>query len=44
MEYTTLKKVHLFFYSLDENNNYNFILYKDSSNNKEEYTHIYIIQ
>ena len=41
MEYTTLKKVHLFFYSLDENNNYNFILYKDSSNNKEEYTHIY---
>ena len=41
MEYTTLKKVHLFFYSLDENMNYNFILYKDSSNNKEEYTHIY---
>ena len=40
LEYTTLKKVHLFLYSKDVNNNYNFILYKNSE--KEDlYSHIF---
>ena len=45
MEYTTLKKVHIFFYSKDNNNNYNFLLYKNISNQKkeetEQYTHMF---
>ena len=36
MEYIHLKTVHLFFYSKDTNNNFNFILYKDK---KEELYH-----
>ena len=42
MEYTTLKKVHIFFYSKDNNNNYNFLLYKNISNQKKEETEQYI--
>ena len=39
MEYVKLKKVHLFFYSKDSNNNYNFILYKNAK--EDSYQHIY---
>ena len=39
MEYVQLKKVHLFFYSKDSSNKYNYLLYK---NVKEDlYHHIY---
>ena len=39
MEYVQLKKVHLFFYSKDSLNKYNYLLYK---NVKEDlYHHIY---
>ena len=38
MEYSHLKKVHLFFYSKDSNN-YNYILYKNS--NEEIYHHMF---
>ena len=40
LEYTTLKKVHLFFYSKDTNDNYNFILYKNTEK-EEQYSHIF---
>ena len=39
MEYVHLKKAHLFFYSKDVNNNYNFILYKNDE--EESYHHIF---
>ena len=45
MEYTTLKKVHIFFYSKDDKDNYNFLLYKNLLNLKpeenEQYTHMF---
>ena len=45
MEYITLKKVHIFFYSKDAKDNYNFLLYKNISNKKneenEQYAHLY---
>ena len=43
MEYTTLKKVHIFFYSKDTSNNFNFILYKNihkKEEPKDEYIHM----
>ena len=41
MEYTTLKKVHLFFYSKDDKNNYNFILYTKKEEKEEQYSHMF---
>ena len=38
MEYTHLKAVHLFFYFKDSDNNYNYILYKNSQ--EEAYHHM----
>ena len=44
MEYITLKKVHLFLYSKDEQNKYNFILYSQKKEEKEEkYIHMFNI-
>ena len=45
MEYITLKKVHLFLYSKDKQNNFNFILYSQKKEEKEEqqYTHMFNI-
>ena len=43
MEYTTLKKVHLFFYSKDDKNNYNFILYTKKEEKEEQYSHMFNI-
>ena len=39
MEYIHLKKVHLFFYNKDSDNNYNFILYKNTE--EEVYHHMF---
>ena len=39
MEYTHLKTVHLFFYFKDSENNYNYILYKNSQ--EEAYHHMF---
>jgi hypothetical protein len=39
MEYIHLKKVHLFFYSKDSSNNYNYLLYKNAKN--DSFQHMY---
>ena len=39
MDFTVLKLVHLFFYIKDSNDNYNFIVYKNSQ--EDFYTHMY---
>ena len=42
MEYMTLKKVHLFLYSKNDKNNYEFILYAKNDEEKEEkYNHMF---
>ena len=41
MEYITLKKVHLFLYSKDSQNNYNYILYQKEK--EDNYNHMYNI-
>ena len=41
MEYINLKKVHLFLYSKDSQNKYNFILYKEKE--EEQYNHMFNI-
>ena len=39
MEYIHLKKVHLFFYSIDSSNNYNYLLYKTTK--EDSFQHMY---
>ena len=41
MEYITLKRVHLFLYSKDNQNNYNYILYKKEK--EDHYSHMHNI-
>ena len=41
MEYITLKRVHLFLYSKDSQNNYNYILYKKEK--EDHYSHMHNI-
>ena len=44
MEYTILKKVHIFFYSKNTSNDFNFILYKNfhqKEKTEDEYIHIF---
>ena len=46
MEYTILKKVHIFFYSKNTSNDFNFILYKNflqKEKTEDEYIHIFNI-
>jgi len=44
MDYMTLKKVHLFLYSKNDKNNYEFILYAKNDEEKEEkYNHMFNI-
>ena len=41
MDYMTLKKVHLFLYSKNDKNNYEFILYAKNGEEKEKYNHMF---